>query len=92
MKKRNWVLECMICALVLFFGFGIYMTLSRDNVTFELEDLQGDRSYLSDFPLEGYGGGDGDSFRFTILNGELDVEYYPYTNEQLANMIEAENR
>ena len=90
MKKRNWVLECMICALVLFFGFGIYMTLSRDNVTFELEDLQGDRSYLSDFPLEGYGGGDGDSFRFTILNGELDVEYYPYTNEQLANMIEAE--
>lgn len=76
MKKRNWVMEVILCAIVCFVVFGVYMMQAKDNGTFQLEDLEGDRAYLADFPLEGHGGDKESSFRFSILDGNLETAFY----------------
>lgn len=76
MKKRSWVMEVILCAIVCFVVFGVYMMQAKDNGTFQLEDLEGDRAYLADFPLEGHGGDKVSSFRFSILDGNLETAFY----------------
>lgn len=90
MKKRNWVFEILLCAAICFIGFGIYMAQAKDNGTFELEDLEGDRSALAAFPLAGHGGDTLTSFQFTIQDGELDTEYFSYGKAELETLMEAE--
>lgn len=90
MKKRNWVLEILLCAAICFIGFGIYMVQAKDNGTFELEDIEGDRSALAAFPLAGHGGDTLTSFQFTIRDGELDTEYFSYGKDELETLMEAE--
>ena len=86
MKKRNWTLLCLMGGLMCFGVFGVYNVMAKDNGTFELEDMAGDRAYLSDFPLEGYGGDHVNSMEFTIIDGKLDVAYHSYNTEALKNI------
>lgn len=90
MKKRSWVMEVILCAIVCFVAFGVYMMQAKDNGTFQLEDLEGDRAYLSDFPLEGHGGDRVSSFRFSILDGNLETAFYPCGVAELEKKMTAE--
>lgn len=86
MKKRNWTLICLVTGVFCFGAFGIYNVLAKDNGTFELEDVAGDRSHLSDFPLEGYGGDSVNSFEFKIIDGEVDITYHSYDQNTMKNV------
>lgn len=90
MKKRSWVMESILCAIVCFAAFGVYMMQAKDNGTFELEDMEGDRAYLADFPLEGHGGDEVSSFRFSILDGNLETAFYPCSVTELEKKMTAE--
>lgn len=90
MKKRNWVLEILLCTAICFIGFGIYMAQAQENGTFALEDIEGERSALAAFPLAGHGGDATTSFRFTIQDGELDTEYFSYGKNELEMLMAAE--
>lgn len=90
MKKRSWVMESILCAIVCFVVFGVYMMQAKDNGTFQLEDLEGERAYLSDFPLEGHGGDQVSSFRFSILDGNLETAFYHCGVEELETKIKGE--
>lgn len=86
MKKRNWTLLCLAAGAVTFGAFGAWHALAKDNGTFLLEDVSGDRAYLSAFPLEGYGGNHVNSVEFTIIDGELDVTHHSYDRNTLKNI------
>lgn len=90
MKKRSWVMESILCAIVCFVVFGVYMMQAKDNGTFQLEDLEGDRAYLADFPLEGHGGDEVSSFRFSILDGNLETAFYPCGVAELETKMKGE--
>ena len=90
MKKRSWVMEVILCAIVCFVAFGVYMMQAKDNGTFQLEDLEGNRAYLSDFPLEGHGGDRVSSFRFSILDGNLETAFYPCGVAELETKMKGE--
>lgn len=44
MKKRNRVLEAILCAALAVVVFWGYMLAARDNGVFALEDIEGDRT------------------------------------------------
>lgn len=90
MKKRSWVMESILCAIVCFVVFGVYMMQAKDNGTFQLEDLEGDRAYLAHFPLEGHGGDRVSSFRFSILDGNLETAFYHCGVAELETKIKGE--
>lgn len=90
MKKRNWVLEILLCTAICFIGFGIYMAQAKENGTFELEDIEGERNALAAFPLAGHGGDTTTGFQFTIQDGELDTEYFSYGKKELETLMAVE--
>lgn len=57
MKKRNRVLEAILCAALAVVVFWGYMLAARDNGVFALEDIEGDRTALNAFAFEGLGRG-----------------------------------
>ena len=58
MKKRNRVLEVILCATLAVVVFWGYMLAARDNGVFALEDIEGDRTALNAFAFEGLAGDD----------------------------------
>ena len=53
MKKRNRVLEAILCAALAVVVFWGYMFAAKDNGVFALEDIEGDRTALNAFAFEG---------------------------------------
>ena len=58
MKKRNRVLEAILCAALAVVVFWGYMFAAKDNGVFALEDIEGDRTALNAFAFEGLAGDD----------------------------------
>ena len=90
MKKRNWVLEGILCSVLCFIVFGCYMTQAKGMGEFMLEDIEGDRAALSAFPLEGHGGGQRSSFQYTVSENGLQVRHYSYGVSDLERLMQAE--
>ena len=76
MKKRNRVLEVILCATLAVVVFWGYMLAARDNGVFALEDIEGDRTALNAFAFEGLAGDDNGQIYYTWQNGELKTKYY----------------
>lgn len=96
MKKRNWVGLSLMGGLLCMIAFGGYLICVRDNDTLILEDIQGDRTYLQAFPIEGYGGDTTESVAFSIIHGNLETKAHPYSADDLEvikkNTMSGENK
>lgn len=76
MKKRNRVLEVILCATLAVVVFWGYMFVAKDNGVFEIEDIEGDRAALNAFAFEGLAGDDSGQIHYTWQDGELKKRYY----------------
>lgn len=87
MKKRNRVLEILICTALAAVVFLAYMVTAQDNGKFEIVDIEGDRAYLEEFAFEGLAGDETGQLHYVWKDGELTTTYYPagaaVTNEIL---------
>ena len=71
-------------------AFGMNLVKSETKGHFQLETVEGDSSVLASFPLEGYGGNTKDSFRFSMIDGEIDAKHYGYSEERMGKILESE--
>ena len=90
MKKRNRVLEAILCAALAVVVFWGYMLAARDNGVFALEDIEGDRTALNAFAFEGLAGDDNGQIYYIWQNGELKTKYYAATNDEMRYIIRQE--
>lgn len=90
MKKRNRVLEVILCATLAVVVFWGYMLAARDNGVFALEDIEGDRTALNAFDFEGLAGDDNGQIYYTWQNGELKTKYYAATDDEMRYIIRQE--
>ena len=77
MKKRNRVLEAILCAALAVVVFWGYMFAAKDNGVFALEDIEGDRTALNAFAFEGLAGDDNGQIYYIWQNGELKTNTMP---------------
>lgn len=90
MKKRNRVLEAILCAALAVVVFWGYMFAAKDNGVFALEDIEGDRTALNAFAFEGLAGDDNGQIYYTWQNGELKTKYYAATDDEMRYIIRQE--
>lgn len=90
MKKRNRVLEAILCAALAVVVFWGYMFAAKDNGVFALEDIEGDRTALNAFAFEGLAGDDNGQIYYIWQNGELKTKYYAATNDEMRYIIRQE--
>lgn len=90
MKKRNRVLETILCAALAVVVFWGYMFVAKDNGVFALEDIEGDRTALNAFAFEGLAGDDSVQIHYTLQNGELKTKYYDATEDEMRYIIRQE--
>ena len=90
MKKRNRVLEAILCAALAVVVFWGYMFAAKDNGVFALEDIEGDRTALNAFSFEGLAGDDSVQIHYTLQNGELKTKYYDATNDEMRQIFRQE--
>ena len=90
MKKRNRVLETILCAALAVVVFWGYMFAVKDNGVFALEDIEGDRTALNAFSFEGLAGDDSVQIHYTLQNGELKTKYYAATEDEMRYIIRQE--
>mgnify|MGYP000202941368 CR=1 FL=1 len=90
MKKRNRVLEVILCATLAVVVFWGYMFVAKDNGVFALEDIEGDRTALNAFAFEGLAGDDNGQIYYTWQNGELKTKYYAATDDEMRYIIRQE--
>ena len=88
--KENKVLQILLVASLVFVLFFGYMLTARDNGTFEIVDLAGDRAYLEPFAFEGMGGDETGMIHFQVENGEVTQTYYPTDGEELDQILQGE--
>lgn len=87
MKKRNRVLEILICAVLAVGLFQGYMVTAQDNGVFYIEDVEGDRTHLADFAFEGIAGDETGQVHYIWQDGELETEYYPGSLTQVDDVL-----
>ncbi len=90
MKKRNRVLETILCAALAVVVFWGYMFAAKDNSVFALEDVEGDRTALNAFTFEGLAGDDSVQIHFIWQDGELKTEYYTGTDDEIRMIVSQE--
>ena len=95
MKKRNRVLEAILCAALAVVVFWGYMFAAKDNGVFEIEDIEGDRTALNAFAFEGLAGDDNGQddngqIYYIWQNGELKTKYYAATDDEMRYIIRQE--
>lgn len=90
MKKRNRVLEVILCATLAVVVFWGYMFVAKDNGVFEIEDIEGDRTALNAFAFEGLAGDDSGQIHYIWQNGELKTKYYAATNDEMRYIFRQE--
>ncbi len=88
--KQNRVLQILIGASLMFVLFFGYMLTARDNGTFALADIAGDRAYLEVFAFEGIAGDNTGMVHFAVENGEVMQTYYPTDGEELDKILQME--
>lgn len=87
MKKRNRVLEILICTALAAVVFLAYMVTAEDKGTFEIVDKEGDRAYLEAFAFEGLAGDETGQLHYVWKDGELTTDYYPTGAEQTNDIL-----
>lgn len=92
MKKRNWVLEILICAAVVAAGTGMYMSRAKEEAGFRIVDLAGDRSHLADFSFEGIAADSRESWLYRWQEGQLETAYLPCDWDTRKMILDEEER
>ena len=87
MKKRNRILEILVCTALAAVIFLAYMFTAQDNGVFELQDMEGDRAHLADFAFEGVAGDDTGQVHYIWQDGELKTKYYPGSLDQVDDVL-----
>lgn len=87
MKKRNRVLEILLCTALAAVVFLAYMITAEDRGTFEIVDKEGDRAYLAAFAFEGLAGDETGQLHYVWKDGELTTSYYPAGAEQTNDIL-----
>lgn len=90
MKYTKSVISLIAFAVLGVVAFGINLVKSDTKGHFQLETVEGDSSVLAGFPLEGYGGNTNDSFRFSMIDGEINAKHYGYSEERMGKIVESE--
>ena len=91
MKKRNRVLETILCAALAVVVFWGYMFAAKDNGVFALEDIEGDRTALNAFAFEGTGGDSYGKIHYIWQDGELKTKYYAASSDELRSILQLEH-
>lgn len=87
MKKRNRVLEILVCTALVAVVFLAYMVTAQDNGKFEIQDIEGDRAHLADFSFEGIAGDESGQVHYIWQDGELKTDYYPGSLAQVNDVL-----
>lgn len=87
MKKRNCVLEILLCTALAVVVFLAYMVMAEDNGKFEIVDKEGDRAYLEEFSFEGLAGDETGQLHYVWKDGELTTDYYPTGAEETDDIL-----
>lgn len=87
---KNKVLLTLVLSILTFAVFLGGMSHLKNNGTFYLKDLEGQREYLNLFPIEGVAGDGTQGITFRLENGELSTKFYPFGSEQIRNLLFAE--
>lgn len=90
MKKRNRVLEIILCAALAFVVFWSYLFAARDNGVFALADIEGDRTALNTFSFEGTAGDSYGSLRYFWQDGAWKTKYYAATEDEMRYIVRQE--
>ncbi|MCQ4937065.1 MULTISPECIES: hypothetical protein [Anaerotignum] len=88
-NKVIWAVALPILIFTVFFG--VMHGLQKKGI-FYLSDLEGQREYLTLFPLEGIAGDGTQGISFRLEDGELTTKFYPFDTEQIKNIVFAERR
>lgn len=87
---KNKGIITMLCAILILAGFSAGMTQARDNGTFAIQDIEGQREYLNVFPIEGVMADATHGMIFQIVDGEASCRYLPYPSEVINTLFQAE--
>lgn len=77
MKKRNKVLEILVCAALVAVVFSSYMTVAQKDSGLEIKDISGARAHLGAFSFEGIAGDPSGYHHFLWENDKLETKYQP---------------
>lgn len=87
MKKRNRVLEILLCTALAAVVFLAYMVTAEDKGRFEIVDKEGDRAYLEEFSFEGLAGDETGQLHYVWKDGELTTTYYPMGASEVDDVL-----
>lgn len=91
-KKRNIVLEILLCTGIIGAVLLAYLTFAADNGIFEIRGIEGEASALADFSFEGYAGDAVHQIRYRLENGTFTRKTYPCNPETICGLIDAEKK
>ena len=89
-KKRNMILEILVCTALAAVIFLVYMTIAKEDSGMEIRDISGDRTHLEAFSFEGIAGDSSGYHHYILESGELDTRYYPVDGMGMDAFLTAE--
>lgn len=89
-KKRNMVMEILVCTVLVSVVFLGYMCFAKDNSSMKITDISGDRAALNAFAFDGIAGDESGYHHFIWNEGELKTKYYPANAQGMDALLTAE--
>ena len=89
-KKRNMVMEILVCTVLVSVVFLGYMCFAKDNSGLKITDISGDRTVMNAFAFNGIAGDESGYHHFTWNEGELKTKYYPANAQGMDALLTAE--
>ena len=89
-KKRNMVMEILVCTVLVSVVFLGYMCFAKDNSSMKIRDISGDRTVMNAFAFNGIAGDESGYHHFTWNEGELKTKYYPANAQGMDALLTAE--
>ena len=90
MKKRNMVLEILVCAALAVAVFLGYMIVAAKDGGPQIRDISGDRAQLNGFSFDGIAGDPSGFYHFIWENGSLRTKYQPLNGWDMDAFLSAE--
>lgn len=90
MKRTKFEIGWVVLTVLGVVAFGMHLVKGDVKGEFQLETAEGDSRVLAAFPLEGYGGNDDDSFRFSMVDGKIEAKYSSCSAEKMWKILQAE--
>lgn len=91
-KKRNIVLEILLCTGIALALLLAYLSSTENNGVFEIHNVDGDPAELAAFSFEGYAGDELHQIRYRWENGTLTRKSYPCNSETICALMDAEKK